>query len=58
MVAIKQLLFVAFIVCLLMLSEMDVTNAMPMFGKGHHGDSGLGHLLAAGLVISMLQQQG
>lgn len=60
MVAIKQVIFAAFIVCLLMLSEMEVTNAMPgmMFGKGHHGDNGIGQLLAAGLVISMLQQHG
>lgn len=58
MVAIKQLVFLVFIVCFLMISEMGVTSAMPMLGKGNHHDTGLGQLLAAGLVISMLQQHG
>lgn len=53
-------LLIAFVVCLLMVfSCMDITSAHPgggMFGGGHHGGSDIGALLAAGIVVSMLQR--
>lgn len=56
MVATKHMLIVLIICALLIISGMETTEAAPFgcFSK-KRGDSGIGPLLAAGIVVSLLQ---
>ena len=60
MVAVKFLI-VAFFACFLMVfNNIETSEAAPFGGMGgHHGGYGdIGHILAAGLVLSLLQHHG
>lgn len=61
MVSAKYMVIALFVVALLSACLLENTDAKPfggmMGGKGH-GGSDIGHLLAAGLVISLLRGQG
>lgn len=55
MVVIKQLVIAVFL-CLFFLSSFtDNSDAMPMGGHGHGGHGGIAEILAAGLILSLLQ---
>lgn len=58
MVSAKCLIVALFVSAVLLLSEMPNTSAAPMHLGGHHGGSAVGSILAAGLVLALLQQQG
>ena len=59
MVAVKQLLVAACMCIAFICFGMDSASAHPMgmFGGGHHG-SDIAPLLAAGIIVSMLQHHG
>lgn len=58
MVATKYLIFALIVCCLMICTKIETSEAAPFggFGGGHHGGFGdIGHILAAGLVLSLLQ---
>lgn len=57
MVATSQILLVLGFCLVMIFSMMESTDAAPFggFGGGHHGHGDLGTILAAGLVLSLLQ---
>lgn len=54
----KQLLIAVF-AFLVVFCIMIKTSAQPMhMGGGHEGADNIGNILAAGIILSLLQQQG
>lgn len=60
MVAAKYLIVALFACVLMVFTNFETTEAAPFGGfGGHHGGYGdIGHILAAGLVLSLLQNNG
>ena len=62
MISGKQIFFVYVIFILMIFCVLNNTFAHPMhIGGGdhhHHGGSGIGNILAAGIILSLLQQHG
>lgn len=52
-------MLIAIFVLFVTVCVMDISTAQPLhMGGGHDGGSSIGHILAAGIVLSLLQQHG